>query len=155
LKASLEEDRASLGEDRVKLEIFKNELKTKQKAIETMRYEYIKSTSQENMMHFADQAKDLGIFKLQMEANDKSLYPMTNTYKHQSITLNAAPPASGYEALLLSKSAGARFNYKDYMKTLNDKLSLQAPNTASLVGSNFQEFIMKERQQYLTSSQHV
>ena len=54
LKASLEEDKASLGEDRVKLEIFKNELKTKQKAIETMRYEYIKSTSKENTMHFAD-----------------------------------------------------------------------------------------------------
>lgn len=29
-----------------------------------MRYEYIKSTSQDNMMHFADQAKELAIFKL-------------------------------------------------------------------------------------------
>ena len=54
LKGSLEQDKISLAEDRIKLEIFKSELKTKQKAIETMRYEYIKSTSQDNMMHFAD-----------------------------------------------------------------------------------------------------
>ena len=53
-----------MGEDKVKLEIFKNELKTKQKAIETMRYEYIKTTSNENMMHFADQAQALGTFEL-------------------------------------------------------------------------------------------
>ena len=45
LKVGLEEERQQLTEDRVKLEIFKNELKTKQKAIETARYEYIKSTS--------------------------------------------------------------------------------------------------------------
>ena len=45
LKVGLEEERVQLTEDRVKLEIFKNELKTKQKAIETMRYEYIKATS--------------------------------------------------------------------------------------------------------------
>ena len=29
-----------------------------------MRYEYIKATSQENMMHFADQAKDLAMYNL-------------------------------------------------------------------------------------------
>ena len=49
----------ALAEDRIKLEIFKGELKAKQKAIEVMRYEYIKSTSQENTMHFAEQAKEL------------------------------------------------------------------------------------------------
>jgi len=54
LKVGLEEERVQLTEDRVKLEIFKNELKTRQKAIETARYEYIKATSQENMMHFSD-----------------------------------------------------------------------------------------------------
>jgi len=64
LKVGLEEERQQMTEDRVKLEIFKNELKTKQKAIETARYEYIKQTSQENMTHFADQAKDLGTYKL-------------------------------------------------------------------------------------------
>ena len=54
LRVELQERKQQLGEDKVKLEIFKNELKTKQKAIETMRYEYIKATSAENMMHFAE-----------------------------------------------------------------------------------------------------
>jgi len=64
LRGALEEEKQQIAEDRVKLEIFKNELKTKQKAIETMRYEYIKATSQENMMHFAEQAKDLAMYNL-------------------------------------------------------------------------------------------
>lgn len=54
LKIGLEEEKVQLIEDRVKLEIFKNDLRMKQKAIEVARYEYIKATSQENMMHFAD-----------------------------------------------------------------------------------------------------
>jgi len=45
----------------------------------------------------------------------------------------------------------SRFNYNDYMKGLNDKLSLTAPNTNKLIGTGFQEFILKERQQYLKS----
>lgn len=139
-----------MAEDRIKLEIFKTELKTKQKAIETMRYEYIKSTSQDNMMHFSEQAKELGMFKLQMDANDKQMYPMSSHFSPNRPS--AAPPASGYEALLLSKAAGARFNYKDYMKTLNDKLTLQAPQTSKLVGANFQEFLLKERQSYLVKN---
>ena len=64
LRGALDEEKTQIAEDRVKLEIFKNELKSKQKAIETMRYEYIKATSQENMMHFADQAKDLAMYNL-------------------------------------------------------------------------------------------
>jgi len=64
LRGGLDDEKYQIAEDRVKLEIFKNELRTKQKAIETMRYEYIKATSQENMMHFADQAKDLAMYKL-------------------------------------------------------------------------------------------
>ena len=45
LRSALDEEKTQIAEDRVKLEIFKNELKSKQKAIETMRYEYIKATS--------------------------------------------------------------------------------------------------------------
>lgn len=45
LRGALEEEKQQIQEDRVKLEIFKNELRTKQKTIETMRYEYIKATS--------------------------------------------------------------------------------------------------------------
>lgn len=99
----------SLQEDRIKLDIFKSELKTKQKAIEVMRYEYIKSTSQENTLHFAEQAKDLAMFKLQMEVNDRKMFPISNTLS--PTRPNPAPPAGGYEALLLSRPSGARFNY--------------------------------------------
>jgi len=37
------------------------------------------------------------------------------------------------------------------MKGLNDKLSIVAPSTKKMVGTGFQEFLLKERQQYLTS----
>ena len=37
------------------------------------------------------------------------------------------------------------------MKRLNDKLSIAAPQTKKMVGTGFQEFLLKERQQYLTS----
>ncbi len=84
LRGALEEEKQTIAEDRVKLEIFKNELRTKQKTIEAMRYEYIKATSQENMMHFADQAKDLAMYNLSrdnkngLETTAKELYPMAN-----------------------------------------------------------------------------
>ena len=146
LRVSLEEDKVSLQEDRIKLDIFKGELKTKQKAIEVMRYEYIKSTSQENTLHFAEQAKELQLFKLQMEANDKKMYPLNQSSFSPSKL--SPPPAGGYEALLLSKPSGARFSYDDYMKTLNDKLSMKAPVTSKFSGTSFQEFLLKERQQY-------
>ena len=145
LKVGLEEERVQLTEDRVKLEIFKNELKTKQKAIETARYEYIKATSQENMMHFSDQAKDLGTYKLHQESNTadqfstKPLYPMSSN-------ANAASPPTSNTAIHHLANRQSRFNYNDYMKGLNDKLSLTAPNTNKLVGTGFQEFILKERQ---------
>lgn len=83
------------------------------------------------------------MFKLQMDSNDNKMYPMNSTFL--SPTKLSAPPASGYEALLLSKPSGARFNYQDYMKNLNDKLTMQAPHTSKLVGTSFQEFLLKER----------
>jgi len=48
-------------------------------------------------------------------------------------------------------SRQSTFNYADYMKRLNDKLSIVAPHTKTMVGTGFQEFLLKERQQYLTS----
>ena len=96
LRNALEEEKKQIQEDRVKLDIFKNELRTKQKTIETIRYEYIKATSQENMMHFANQAKDLAMYNLSkdtkidsqgkhepasgtgMISTNKELYPMSN-----------------------------------------------------------------------------
>lgn len=41
LKEGLEEEKLSLHEDRLKLTIYKQELKHREKAIEVMRFEYI------------------------------------------------------------------------------------------------------------------
>jgi len=46
LRLDLEAERQQLREDKIKLEIFKNELKTKQKTIESLRYNYIKGDQQ-------------------------------------------------------------------------------------------------------------
>ena len=45
LAISLDEERKGMAEDRIKLDIYKSELKQRQKAIEVMRMEYIKATS--------------------------------------------------------------------------------------------------------------
>ena len=45
LKEGLEEEKQALAEDRIKLGVFKSELRQREKAIEAMRYEYIKATS--------------------------------------------------------------------------------------------------------------
>jgi len=135
-----------LTEDRVKLEIYKNEMKTKQKAIESMRYEYIKVTSNENIMHFADQAKDLGLYKLAKEAagggENYPMYPLS----HRPAPAAATSAAGTRKA---AQGANGKFNYNEYMKNLNDKLTVTAPNSGSLVGTGFQEFILKERQSYM------
>mmetsp|Transcript_73 Transcript_73/g.139 ORF Transcript_73/g.139 Transcript_73/m.139 type:complete len:98 (+) Transcript_73:3406-3699(+) len=97
-----------------------------------MRYEYIKATSQENMMHFADQARDLAMYNLAKETGQeatgssltKELYPMGSTAK--SPTGQPAPPVQN-TALLTMASRQSTFNYTDYMKRLNDKLSIVAP----------------------------
>lgn len=157
LRGALEEEKQQIQEDRVKLEIFKNELRTKQKTIETMRYEYIKATSQENMMHFADQAKDLAMYNISKDNRSglentglvsKDLYPMANN--NMSPTGQPAPPVAN-SALLSMASRQNTFNFNDYMKRLDDKLSIVAPQTKKMVGTGFQEFLLKERQQYLTS----
>ena len=146
LKGDLDEEKQSIAEDRVKLEIFKNELRSKQKAIETMRYEYIKATSQENMMHFADQAKNLAMYNLQRDAkdggtngglasndpgpnNNKELYPMSSTLGSGLNGVTGSPPAPpvSNSALLSMASRQSKFNYNDYMKRLDDKLSIVAP----------------------------
>merc|ERR1712226_694043 len=127
----LEEEKVQLTEDRVKLEIFKNDLKTKQKAIETSRYEYIKATSQENMMHFSEQAKNLGTYKLQQEMRpDEHMHAQTNKrlYPMSSTQGGVPSPPMNNTALYQMARTQSRFNYNDYMKGLNDKLSLTAPN---------------------------
>lgn len=63
LKSELESERSSIREDRIKLDLFKNELKTKQKTIENMRYEFIKN-GHENIVYSRENARDIGLFKL-------------------------------------------------------------------------------------------
>ena len=102
-------------------------------------------------MHFADQAKDLAMYNLQRDAkdsgggtngglastdpgsnNNKELYPMTSTLGGGVGGLNGvhgsppAPPVTN-SALLSMASRQSKFNYNDYMKRLDDKLSIVAP----------------------------
>ena len=135
-----------------------------------MRYEYIKSTSQENMMHFSDNVHELAMFNLKRQSQtqdgelrqnlsslDKELYPMTHNMNSLSVghhTVNSTsmqPTNLNGSALINMANRQTRFNYNDYMKTLQDKLSLTAPNTNKLAGQGFQEFILRERQAYLKS----
>jgi hypothetical protein len=44
LREELESEKESIKEDRVKLEMFKNELKTRQKTIESIRFDFIKQS---------------------------------------------------------------------------------------------------------------
>ena len=48
-------------------------------------------------------------------------------------------------ALLTMASRQSTFNFSDYMKRLDDKLSIVAPQTKKMVGTGFQEFLLKER----------
>ena len=102
------------------------------------------------MMHFSDQAKDLGTYKLHQEAKTEDLFTAKALYPMSSTQGVPSPPMRN-TAMYHIANRQSRFNYNDYMKGLNDKLSLTAPNTNKLVGTGFQEFILKERQQYLNS----
>jgi len=61
LKEGLEDEKQALGDDRVKLQIFRVELKQREKAIEAMRYEYIKATSGD-VRQYSNQAHELHHF---------------------------------------------------------------------------------------------
>ena len=52
-------------------------------------------------------------------------------------TSPAPTPPAPSSALIQHANRQSRFNYNDYMKGLNDKLNLTAPNTANLVGAGF------------------
>ena len=104
-------------------------------------------------MHFAEQAKDLAMYNLSKDANganhnaatsvqdNKDLYPMAN---QGAMNGRPAPPVAN-SALLTMASRQTTFNFNDYMKRLDDKLSIVAPQTKKMVGTGFQEFLLKER----------
>ena len=47
------------------------------------------------------------------------------------------PGPSANTAIYNIANRQSRFNYNDYMKNLNDKLNLTAPNTGKMVGAGF------------------
>lgn len=75
LRGDLENERDSIREDRIKLEMYKNELKTRQKTIENIRYEYIKN-NQESQHRFLDDTREVGYYKLQRSAGGPVFYPI-------------------------------------------------------------------------------
>jgi len=44
-----------------------------------------------------------------------------------------------------------RFNYADYMKSLNERMAGAAPQSSAQGGAEFQAYLMRERGDYLTS----
>lgn len=46
------------------------------------------------------------------------------------------------------QSAAPRFNYEEYMKSLNDKITNNAPNSTAYIGADFQAYMMRERASY-------
>ena len=73
--------------------------------------------------------------------NKGDLYPMSSAAGSRP-----APPVAVNSALLTMASRQNTFNFNDYMKRLDDKLSIVAPQTKKMVGTGFQEFLLKERQ---------
>ena len=88
-----------------------------------MRFEYIKATSNDSLMSYAEQAKDLGLEKLKQEMKLKQV----------KADLMQSPPAGPpAEATRLASMARQRFDYNTYMRTLQDKLKVTAPSTGAL-----------------------
>jgi hypothetical protein len=110
-----------------------------------MRFTFIKETSDEKRLHFAKQAIEMGAGKMTGYKN----YGGTDLKQFSP----PAPPATIQHQNLASSNAH-RFNYKDYMKNLHERLHIGAPNSGHLSGSTFQEFICKERQGFVKSVNH-
>ncbi len=75
LRSELEAERESIKEDRIKLEMFKNELKTRQKTIESIRFDFIKNTA-DSGNKYLDDARDLGFYKIQRATGGPAFYPI-------------------------------------------------------------------------------
>lgn len=70
LRSDLEAERDSLKEDRIKLEMFKNDLKTRQKTIESLRFEFVKDNhGAGSSSKYLDEGRDLGFFRIQRSAS--------------------------------------------------------------------------------------
>ncbi|CDW83861.1 UNKNOWN [Stylonychia lemnae] len=160
LREDLEMERESIKEDRVKLEMYKNDIKTRQKTIETMRFEFIK-TSQDNGSQFIDSAKDIGYYKIQRYSGGPAFYPINPPNAYEARKENLSPNSRYEQAKTIVQKAqvqqnlqdnAPRFNYEDYMKKLKEKLNLDGRKAVSNVGTtDFQMYIMREREAYMKS----
>ena len=84
-----------------------------------MRYEYIKATSSEHMMHFSDQVHDLAMFNLKRTSktddkeirsgdhpySDKELYPMEHNLNSLSVGHHTVTSAQVHQATASGNSA--------------------------------------------------
>ena len=128
-----------MREDKIRLEIFKNELRTKQKAIESMRYNYLK----------ADNLAEKGEFmKSSVQINQPPKSNLLNQ-AHQRGPSSYLPSTSSHQA--------PRFSYEDYMRNLTSKLQ-STPNAGTYMsgsGADFQAYLLREREQYVRSMNDV
>jgi hypothetical protein len=89
LRIDLEAEKDNIKEDRVKLEMFKNELKTRQKTIEGLRFDYIKSSG-ESGTKYLDDARDIGYYNIQRSAGGPTFFPI-NPPKFEQRKENISP----------------------------------------------------------------
>lgn len=78
-------------------------------AIEKNRFEFIKESSEEGRYHFSAQAKEL------VGGNYKPTSDLQSAFK-------SSPPAPPVRQQQFAASTGPRFNCKDYMKNLTERL---------------------------------
>ncbi len=105
LREDLENEKESIKEDKVKLEMFKNEMKTRQKTIESMRFEYIKHSSQEGDSKYLDDARDVGFYKMQRYTGGPSFYPINPPSAYEPKKENVTPNARMEHAKTLAQKA--------------------------------------------------
>ena len=133
-----------MAEETVKHKIFKNEISTKQKTLEGLRYNYIKGDQQETVQRaeFIAPAKNRFV-------------PINPPETAAAGGATAAPYIAGTNAQAVSSAtsgtAAPRFSYEDYMKSLNERMAGAAPQASSQGGANFQAYLMREREDYLKS----
>ncbi len=83
--------------------MFKNELKTRQKTIENIRFDYIKNTKDSDTK-YVDDARDLGFYKIQRYSGGPAFYPI-NPPAGQTRKENISPNAKLQHAkTLISKT---------------------------------------------------
>ncbi len=105
LRLDLELEQSSLKEDRIKLNLFKNDLKTRQKTIETLRFDFIKQNVEGSGSKYVDEARDLGFFRIQQRSGSGSgqqFYPIQAPDTWEKRKENVSPNAKMENARYLA-----------------------------------------------------